>query len=111
MHSHLHDEDNSARIGWAFFLNVGFTIVEFIGGILTNSTAIMADAIHDLGDSLSIGLAWVLAKLGNRPASQSFSYGYKRLSLLGSLINGIVLIAGSAWVLYQYSPSMVCFSV
>ncbi|MBD2860333.1 cation transporter, partial [Spongiibacter sp. KMU-158] len=63
-------------------------------------------AVHDLGDSLSIGLAWILAKLGNRPASQNFSYGYKRLSLLGSLINGIVLIAGSAWVLYQSIPRL-----
>lgn len=106
MHSHSHDDNSSARISWAFFLNVGFTIIEFVGGILTNSTAIMADAVHDLGDSLSIGLAWILAKLGNRPASQNFSYGYKRLSLLGSLINGIVLIAGSAWVLYQSIPRL-----
>lgn len=81
MHSHSHD-DSSTRIGWAFFLHVGFTIIEFIGGVLTNSTAIMADAVHDLGDSLSIGLAWILAKLGQRPASSTFSYGYKRLSLL-----------------------------
>ncbi|MBD2859275.1 cation transporter [Spongiibacter sp. KMU-158] len=106
MHSHSHDDESNARIGWAFFLNVGFTIIEFIGGVLTNSTAIMADAVHDLGDSLSIGLAWILAKLGNRPASQNFSYGYKRLSLLGSLINGMVLIAGSAWVLYQSIPRL-----
>ena len=111
MHSHSHDDNSSARISWAFFLNVGFTIIEFVGGILTNSTAIMADAVHDLGDSLSIGLAWILAKLGNKPASQNFSYGYKRLSLLGSLINCIVLIAGSAWVLYQsihrlFAPEM-----
>jgi len=106
MHSHSHDDNSSSRIGWAFFLNVGFTIIEFIGGMLTNSTAIMADAVHDLGDSLSIGLAWVLAKLGKKPASSSFSYGYKRLSLLGSLINGIVLIAGSSWVLFQSIPRL-----
>lgn len=108
MHNHHDHNDNesSARIAWAFFLNVGFTIIEFIGGILTNSTAIMADAVHDLGDSLSIGLAWILAKLGKKPASSSFSYGYRRLSLLGSLINGIVLIAGSGWVLYQSIPRL-----
>ena len=107
MHNHDHHQDkSSSRIAWAFFLNVSFTIIEFIGGVLTNSTAIMADAVHDLGDSLSIGLAWILAKLGNKPASQNFSYGYKRLSLLGALINGIVLIAGSAWVLYQSIPRL-----
>lgn len=106
MRSHSHDNDSSTRIGLAFFLNVGFTIIEFIGGVLTNSTAIMADAVHDLGDSLSISLAWVLAKLGKKPASSSFSYGYKRLSLLGSLINAVVLIAGSGWVLFQSIPRL-----
>lgn len=106
MHSHSHD-DSSTRIGWAFFLNVGFTIIEFIGGVLTNSTAIMADAVHDLGDSLSIGLAWILEKLGQKSASSTYSYGYKRLSLLGSLINGVVLIAGSGWVLFQSLPRLL----
>ena len=56
MHNHDHSS-SSKRIGWAFFLNLIFTIIEFIGGWLTNSTAIMADAVHDLGDSLSIGSA------------------------------------------------------
>ena len=56
MHDHTHNSElSSQRIGWAFALNVGFTIIEFVGGLLTNSTAIMADAVHDLGDSLSIG--------------------------------------------------------
>ncbi len=105
-HNHSYEESSSNRIGWAFFLNVCFTIIEFIGGVLTNSTAIMADAVHDLGDSLSIGLSWVLAKLSNKPASTNFSYGYKRLSLLGSMINGIVLIVGSSWVLYQSIPRL-----
>lgn len=105
-HNHSHEETSSNRIGWAFFLNVCFTIIEFIGGVLTNSTAIMADAVHDLGDSLSIGLSWLLAKLSNKPASTNFSYGYKRLSLLGSMINGIVLIVGSSWVLYQSIPRL-----
>ena len=58
-HSHSHHHEKNDRIGWAFFLNVIFTIIEFIGGWLTNSTAIMADAVHDLGDSLSIGFAWI----------------------------------------------------
>ena len=74
MHDHSHDA--SDRIGWAFVLNVCFTIIEFIGGWLTNSTAIMADAVHDLGDSLSIGLAWLLNKLSDRKADGVFTYGY-----------------------------------
>jgi cobalt-zinc-cadmium efflux system protein len=104
MHDHSHDA--SDRIGWAFFLNVCFTIIEFIGGWLTNSTAIMADAVHDLGDSLSIGLAWLLNKLSNRKADGVFTYGYHRFSLLGALINGFVLIAGSLWVLSEAVPRL-----
>ena len=106
-HGHAHNsDDSSSRIAWAFFLNVGFTIIEFIGGWLTNSTAIMADAVHDLGDSLSIGLAWFLSYWSNKPASGNFSYGYRRFSLLGSLINGMVLVAGSLWVLSEAIPRL-----
>ena len=109
MHNHNHSHgDNSAskRIGWAFFLNVVFTIIEFIGGWLTNSTAIMADAVHDLGDSLSIGTAWGLNKLSDKQANNTFSYGYKRFSLLGALINGLVLTIGSIWILFEAIPRL-----
>lgn len=64
-HHHHHSHNESAnRIGMAFFLNLSFTVIEFFGGWWTNSTAIMADAVHDLGDSLSIGSAWLLDRLG-----------------------------------------------
>jgi len=106
-HDHNHSHDASNRIGWAFFLNASFTIIEFVGGYLTNSTAIMADAVHDLGDSLSIGLAWFLNKLGSKQADGLFTYGYRRFSLLGALINGFVLIAGSLWVLSHAIPRLI----
>ena len=74
-----HNHSNSSnKIGWAFLLNFSFTIIEFIGGWLTNSTAIMADAVHDLGDSVSIGSAWCLNKLGEREADENFTYGGSR---------------------------------
>lgn len=88
------------------FLNVVFTIIEFIGGWLTNSTAIMADAVHDLGDSLSIGTAWGLNKLSTKDANNTFSYGYKRFSLLGALINGLVLTIGSIWIMLEAIPRL-----
>ncbi|EAQ32920.1 MULTISPECIES: cation diffusion facilitator family transporter [Idiomarina] len=106
-HNHDHSKDMpSNRLGWAFVLNFVFTIIEFIGGFLTNSTAILADAVHDLGDSLSLGLAWVLNKLGKKQANQHFTYGYKRLNLAGAFINAVVLIAGSAWVLVEAIPRL-----
>ncbi|WP_413495566.1 cation diffusion facilitator family transporter [Shewanella baltica] len=106
MHQHSHD-DSSKRIGLAFYLNLIFTAIEFVGGWLTNSTAIMADAVHDLGDSLSIGSAWLLNRLGKRSANDEFTYGFLRLSLFGALINGLVLIAGSVWVLSESIPRLV----
>ncbi len=105
-HDH-HHHANSNNIGLVFFLNFFFTIIEFIGGVLTGSTAIMADAVHDLGDTLSIGLAWVLSRLSKKHANDEFTYGFHRFSLLGALINGIVLVIGSAWVLSEAIPKLL----
>jgi cobalt-zinc-cadmium efflux system protein len=107
MHNHnSQDETSSRRIGLVFLLNLGFTIIEFIGGLLTNSTAIMADAVHDLGDSLSLGSAWLLSRWGQKTANNEFTYGYRRLTLFGAFLNSIVLIAGSIWVLTQAIPRL-----
>ncbi len=106
MHNHGHTS-SSQRIGWAFFLNLGFTLIEIVGGLLTRSPAIMADAVHDLGDCISIGLAWLLSKVSEKDSNTDFTYGYRRLSLLGALINGLVLIAGSAWVLSEAIPKLL----
>ena len=105
-HNHGHHHESNNRIGWAFFLNVTFTIIELIGGWLTNSTAIMADAVHDLGDSLSIGFAWILSRFSDKEASDRFSYGYRRLTLFGALVNCIVLVIGSIWVLFEAIPRL-----
>ena len=107
-HSHSQDLENadSTRIGWAFWLNFTFTIIEFIGGWLTNSVAIMADAVHDLGDTLSIGLAWYLSKLGKKASTEKYTYGFKRLSLMGAMINGVILVVGAVWILSEAIPRL-----
>ncbi|MGM0481778.1 MAG: cation diffusion facilitator family transporter [Pseudomonadota bacterium] len=108
MHQHIKEKDTSStRIGWAFVLNLCFTIVELIGGLLTNSTAIMADAIHDLGDTLSLGTGWLLNKFSEKQPTYSFSYGYQRLSLVAALINAIVLVGGSGWILVEAIPRII----
>jgi len=66
----------------------------------------MADAVHDLGDTLSIGLAWLLSHFSDKKASVRFSYGYRRLSLFGALINSLVLIVGSVWILFEAIPRL-----
>ncbi len=105
-HGH-HHKASSNNIGLVFFLNFFFTIIEFIGGVLTGSTAIMADAVHDLGDTLSIGLAWGLSYLSKKHANDEFTYGFHRFSLLGALLNGIVLVIGSGWVLSEAIPKLL----
>lgn len=101
---HHHDHTDVKNIKVAFFLNFGFTIIEIIGGIMTNSIAIISDAVHDLGDSLSLGLAWYFQKVAKKGRDNQFTYGYKRFSLLGALINSMVLIIGSVIVLSAAIP-------
>ena len=102
-HSHHHSEGN---VKVAFFLNLSFTIIEIIGGLYTNSLAILSDALHDLGDSFSLGLSWYFQKLSKKGRTKTFSYGYKRFSLLGAIINSIVLVAGSIFILTRAIPEL-----
>lgn len=97
-HHHHHGNQN---LKLAFFLNLAFTIFEIIGGFYVNSIAIISDAVHDLGDSLALGTAWYLEGKSRQEANHRFSFGYTRFSLLGALINSLVLIAGSVYVIYE----------
>ena len=83
----------------AFLLNAFFSVFELIGGIFTGSVAIVSDAVHDLGDALSIGLAYVLEKKSKKQPDGQYTYGYARYSVLGALITSTILIVGSAFVI------------
>lgn len=95
------------RLGTALALNATFTVIELIGAWLTNSTAIAADAIHDLGDTLSLGLAWILEGTAGRGASDRFTFGLRRLSVVAALVNAVVLLAGGVVVLTEALPRLV----
>jgi cobalt-zinc-cadmium efflux system protein len=103
-HSNSHAVDN---IRIAFFLNLSFTLLEIFGGLFTNSMAILADALHDFGDSIALGLSWYFAHLSERGRDTHFSYGYKRFSLLGALITSIILIFGSILILFNAIPRIL----
>jgi cobalt-zinc-cadmium efflux system protein len=103
-HHHHHDRPGTGNIRAAFFLNLFFTIVEIAGGLLTNSLAILSDALHDLGDSLSLGLAWYFQKISGRGRDATYSYGYKRFSLLGAIVNSIILVIGSVFIIREAVP-------
>ena len=85
----------------AFILNISFSIFELIGGVFTRSIAIISDAIHDFGDSISIGVSYFLEKKSKNKADSKYTYGYARYSVLGALITNMVLVAGSSLVIYN----------
>ena len=83
----------------AFLLNLAFSIFELIGGIFTNSVAIISDALHDFGDSISIGISYILEKKSKQKPDKHYTYGYARYSTLGAVITNAILLVGSALVI------------
>ena len=97
-HGHAHATGNIAT---AFFLNTTFAIIELVGGLLTNSVAILSDALHDFGDSFSLGASWYFQKVSQKERTSTYTYGYQRFSLLGAFINSIVLLVGSVFIIKE----------
>ncbi len=85
----------------AFLLNFGFSIFEFVGGILTGSVAILSDAVHDIGDATSIGASYFLEKKSKKQPDETYTYGYARYSVIGSVITTLILLVGSVLVVYH----------
>ncbi|CAN5273738.1 cation diffusion facilitator family transporter [soil metagenome] len=106
-HGHNHSHDNgTGNIKIAFAINLLFTVIEIVGGLFTNSIAILSDALHDLGDSLSLGLSWYFQHKSNQGRDSVYTFGYKRFSLLGAVINSIVLVIGSVFILSEAIPRL-----
>lgn len=110
-HNHHHSTEKNAErsasgLGSAFLLNVAFTLLEFWGGWWTHSTAILSDAIHDLGDSFALALTWYFERLSHKGSTPQFTYGYRRLSVLAALISSGILLGGSLWVLLEAIPRL-----
>ena len=82
----------------AFLLNLGFSVFEFFGGVFTGSVAILSDAVHDLGDALGIGVSWFLERKSKRQSDHTYTYGYARFSVLGSVFTCGILLLGSVGV-------------
>ena len=91
----------AGRILVAFILNLAFSVFEFVGGAFTGSIAILSDAIHDLGDAMSIGASFALEKISHKKADKKFTYGYHRYSVLGGALQSLILLCGSLAVAYN----------
>lgn len=99
-HSHSHSHNGTSKnILIACILNFSFSIFELIGGILTGSSAILSDAIHDFGDSLSLFLSLVLQFFTKKAPTKKYTYGFSRLSVIGAIINIIVLSFGTIFII------------
>ncbi len=94
-------EKNAGNLKMAFILNFGFAVFELAGGFLANSVAIISDALHDLGDALAILLAIFLEKVSLRKRDRSFSYGYKRFSLLSAVFSSLIVASGTVYIIVE----------
>ncbi|MFH1631637.1 MAG: cation diffusion facilitator family transporter [bacterium] len=104
---HGHDHTGERNIASAFFLNLFFIVVEIIGGLITGSFAILSDALHDFGDTLSLAISWYLERVAKKGKDARFSFGYRRFSLLAALINSIVLLVGGLFILSEVIPRLL----
>jgi cobalt-zinc-cadmium efflux system protein len=104
----FNNPDKSVKnIKIVFFLNLFFSIFEVVFGLLFNSMAILSDAIHDFGDSISVGLSWLFQRYSRKEPSNRFSFGHQRFSLMGALITSVVLLVGSVLLFARSIPRLL----
>jgi cobalt-zinc-cadmium efflux system protein len=99
--AHAHDNSNMRRVTIALVLTGTFMIVEIIGGLLSGSLALLADAGHMLTDTMALALAAVAFHVSKRPADGRLTYGYQRFQILAAFVNGLSLLLIVGWILYE----------
>ncbi len=99
--SHANTNSNMRRVTIALVLTGAFMIVEVIGGILSGSLALLADAGHMLTDTMALALAAVAFQVSKRPADARLTYGYQRFQILAAFVNGLSLLFIVGWILYE----------
>jgi cobalt-zinc-cadmium efflux system protein len=100
-HLHVTGTSNRRALALALAITASFTLIEVVGGILTGSLAVLADAVHMLSDNISLTIALFAAWLAGRPATPERTYGYKRAEVLAALANGVLLVALAIWILVE----------
>ena len=111
-HGHSHEEHSHAghshgagagrrALAIVFVLTTAYLVVEVVGGLLTGSLALLADAGHMASDAASLGVALFAVWLADRPATPQRSFGYKRAEILAALFNGVTLVVISVWIFVE----------
>ena len=104
--THHHHKKAGENLAFVFFMNLAFNIIVIIGGLATNSMAILSDCIHDLADTVSIALAWFLERIAQKDYSEKYSYGYQRFSVLGAVIISVFVIIMALIILNEAIPRL-----
>lgn len=100
-HHHIAPEAGSRRIALAIVINLALTLAQIVGGFLSGSTALIADAIHNLSDASSLGIAYFARRVARRPTDAVMTFGYKRAELVAALINYTTLILIGFYLIYE----------
>lgn len=107
-HDHAHHEKgNMRRVQVALVLTGAFTVVELIGGIISGSLALLADAGHMLTDTMALALAAFAFRVSSRPADARRSYGYQRVQIIAAFVNGLLLLGIVGWILFEAVMRMI----
>ena len=97
-HDHTHSHASGAVLGIALALTLAFMAVEFAGGLIAGSLALLADAGHMLTDAAALAIAWAAVRISMRPADLRRTFGYQRLRVLATFVNGCALLFITAWI-------------
>lgn len=97
-HHHHHGLDGDRAIGWAVAVNLALTVAQIVGGLIADSTALIADGIHNLSDALALVLAFGARRLARRAATPEWSFGWGRAEIVAAFVNYLALVAISVWL-------------
>ena len=102
-HSHSHDHSGKtiSRLWFTFFLNLGISVAQLIGGFISNSMALISDAVHNLSDTGSVGVSLVARTFARKDANKQMTFGYRRADIIGAFINLIILVAVSLFLIKE----------
>lgn len=100
-HNHVHADESMSdrRLVFSLLLNLLLTIVEVVAGMFAGSLALIADAVHNLGDCGTFVIALIARRIGRRPSDERRTFGYRRAEIIGALINLTVLVVTSIYLL------------
>ena len=100
-HHHIDPSAGDARVLWAILVNFILTIAQFVGGILSGSLALIADALHNFSDAIALVIAFGARKIARRPSDETMTFGYGRAEIVAALVNYTTLIVIGLYLLYE----------